>query len=351
MCCNFWKKLSTPLQWCYWVLTLGQMLKRSFARSGTNEAHESAAIRFGCTSNFGDEIQHLSTRFIMGVTNSEFESDRFTQQLRQQHHQDLRSELETRHNELQFVDLKRYSIVDLFRKYAILHQIAFSVEIGPQCDPDLQTRALVYAYGKHACTILGVLTFAALAVASLELPISTSAVFLTSAAVGYLLSLVVNSGVALATKAGPANPKAETDLRRLASIAGAGVFASAAAFMLLRFMSATAQSYVSIVLVTFEASIFVLGGALGGGQLVCSWSGQLAGDYEALNKHRNEMLRRLHAIDAELDPGARATGNSTPQQGSEVKHEDDRTKLMPSSPAIGSSYGSSRQGVNGVDRS
>ena len=221
------------------------------------------------------------------------ENDQFRDELRRQHDQDLRVERSKKQSELRAIDLHRYSTSDQFRRYARLKDLPFSVQAGPRVDLDLHKRTLAYAYGKHACTTLGVSTFATLGVASLDVPIPTMVLFLIGAVAGFLLSLVVNAGIALYTKAGPANPRAEEPLTRLALISGTGVLGSAAAFMLLRFMSAAAQASVSIVLVAFEASVFALGGALAAAHLVCSWSDHLAAEYETLNRRRGDVVRDL----------------------------------------------------------
>ena len=279
------------------------------------------------------------------------DSDRLAKNLKWQHDQDLRIEYQEKQSSLDLLDQKRYSVVDLFRRYARLHEIPFSVEMGPQRDPDLHTRTRMYGFGKHACTTLGVSTFAVLAVASLELPVSATTLFVISAAVGYLLSLIVNSSIALAAKAGPANPHAERQLRRVAFIAGGGVLGSAGAFMLLRFMSATARSHVSVVLVIFETSVFALGGVLASSQLVCSWSEQLTSEFETLNTERNKLLCRIDAIEAKLPAAAPAVETPTEQSEFEVKHED-RCTILTATGAGGNDTGiRARQGINGVDRS
>jgi len=279
------------------------------------------------------------------------DGDQFRDELRRQHYQDLHATRSKKRNELHELDRQRYSVSDLFRRYAGTHEVPFSIHVGPRVDHDLHKRTLAYACGKHACTALGVLTFAALSVASLELPIPTMVLFLISAIVGYLLSLVVNAGIALATRAGPANPQAERSLRRLALVSGTGMLSSAAAFMLLRFMSAAAQAFVSIVLVAFEASVFTLGGALAAAYLVCSWSDHLAAEYDDLNHRRHALLRELQLIDAELPPERTPAPNQQPQPQPEVTHEDHHHLFVPAAPDATGTQRRTRDGTNGLDRS
>jgi hypothetical protein len=268
--------------------------------------------------------------------------------LRQQHHE-LTNDKYEKEQELQAIDDHILSVVLLYARYAHVHGLSFTPEAQPLIDPGQSKRASAYLHGSRACVALGIIVFALLSVASLDLPVPTVILFLASAVVGAILGVIVNSGIALVTKASPANPKAERTISRVGIISGLVVLLSAGAFMLLRFMDVAAQSLVSVVLVSFEAGVYTLGGALAAGHAIYSWNRDLVLKYDSFTARRASVARELHAI----EEGVKRLHCSVqkPMTKGELRHEDHNTVLSSRAGDNGDSRRQQRESINGLDRS
>lgn len=238
-----------------------------------------------------------------------------------------------------------------FQRLAHAHGLPIDAASKPYRANDQADRAHWYKIGARASSALGVLVFSLLSVLSLSVSINGLALFVGSCLVGMLLALVIDAGVCLATGASAGNPASERRILRFAKVSGVFAIGSAAAFMLLRFVDdAHAQSFVSIILVMFEASIFLLGGSLEAAQLLYTWSARLAENYQTIEERILQIEQRLGVIRTETGGIKAREGDGVLPEGG-VTHEV-RQQVDSIVPVDVVRSGAARRAhVNGVDRS
>jgi hypothetical protein len=212
------------------------------------------------------------------------------------------------------------SLLD-FQRIAAAHGIPVQLveTTQPHADHDQTTRALRYRIGGWACTILGILVFALACTASLSLPVPQIVLFLGCAVVGLLLGIAVDTATCLLTGASASNPAALSKIVLLGRISGAFAVLSAVLFLFLRFFAAgVAPLFVSTILVCFECSVFLLGGALEAGHALYSWSKRLSRNYQLILAERNELEHQLQVTELELNE---LTGISVQVESSKFQGE------------------------------
>ncbi|HWZ43619.1 MAG TPA: hypothetical protein VNW97_09080 [Candidatus Saccharimonadales bacterium] len=223
--------------------------------------------------------------------------------LRQQRIKQLEEEISPLRASIANADRQGSAILLNYQHIATRHGITVQVSerTQPHPDHDQTARAHRYRWGGWACTFLGVLVFALAGSASLSFPVPQFVVFLGCAIVGLLLGIVVNTATCLLTGASASNPAASRKIALLAKISGTLALLSAAIFLLLRFVdSGMALTFVSLILVCFESSVFLLGGSLESGHALYIWSSRLTTEYQEVRAQHDTLEHRLRVAESEL---------------------------------------------------